>query len=193
MMTRELNNIFLTEPDNALLQLIQQGKKGAFDVLYERYSQRIFSYFFRMLWKNKVLAEDLTQELFLKIWKHATDFDTQKNFSTWMYSIANNMCKNEYRKHANRSKHLPTQQAELSMPAINLDEKKFREAVQDCTNALSEDKKTLYLLRFQENLTVPEISQILHLPEGTIKSRIFYLLKEMKEKLQPFQQMHVYP
>lgn len=192
-MMSAMNNTFLNETDQVLLQNIQQGNKGAFDILYARYSQRVFSYFFRMLWKNKELAEDLTQELFLKIWKHAAGFDIQKNFSTWMYSIANNMCKNEYRKAASVNKHVPTLQIEPSMPAVNPDIKKFREAVQECTNALTEDKKTLYLLRFQENLTVPEISQILNIPEGTIKSRIFYLLKEMKEKLQPFQHMHVYP
>jgi len=180
--------------DAQLLPLITTGNSMAFDELYFRYGQKIFSYFFRMLWKNKELAEDCTQDLFLKIIRHAEIFDQEKRFSTWLYSIAHNMCKNEYRKKEVRMNHLAiNRENPASVEAADPDMNRFRLAVQACSNALSEEKKSLYILRFTENLTVPEISSILSIPEGTVKSRIFYLLKEMKEQLKEFETLLVYP
>lgn len=179
--------------DEALVPLINKGHVAAFDELYSRYGQKMHSYFFRMLWKNRELAEDLTQDLFVKVIKHAEGFSAEKNFSTWLYSIANNMCKNEYRKKEVRSQHLQVVKPRESVDAVSPDMRRFREAVHNCTNELPEEKKALYILRFQENLSVPDISKILSIPEGTIKSRIFYLLKEMKHKLKEFETLSIYP
>ncbi|RYY48197.1 MAG: RNA polymerase sigma factor [Chitinophagaceae bacterium] len=179
--------------DDELMRLLQTGRNAAFDELYERYGQKLFSYFFRMLWKNRELAEDFTQELFIKLLKNINTYSLGTNLSTWLYSIANNMCKNEYRKHAVRSTHQQLQVVEQVADAVNHDMKKFREAVHQCTTELPEEKKALYILRFQENLAVRDISEIMGIPEGTIKSRIFYLLKEMKEKLKAFESLPIYP
>ena len=136
------------------------------------------------------MAEDLTQVLFVNLFRNAKDFDTSRSFSTWIYSIANNMCKNEYRKASNREKHdLQLKTTETVIPVNELDLQKFRVAVHDCMNELQEEKRSLFILRFQEHLSVPEISSIMNIPEGTIKSRLFYLLKEMKGKLLHFQSL----
>lgn len=179
--------------DEELLPLIADGDSLAFEEIYSRYGQRLFSYFFRMLWKNKELAEDFTQDLFLKLVKHAARFNIEKSFTTWLYSIAYNMCKNEYRKHEIRTIHVEAQKKNqfASTNEVNIDLQRFKEAVHKYVGELNEEKRTLYILRFQENLTVPNISEILHVPEGTIKSRIFYLLKEMKGKLKEFETVHI--
>ena len=180
--------------DEELLPLIAGGESPAFDELYHRYGQRLFSYFFRMLWKNKELAEDQTQELFLKVIHHAKKFDTSRSFSTWIYSIAHNMCKNEYRKEEVRMKHAAIKPNESITGNEKLvDLQRFRVAVSNCISRLNEEKKSLFILRFQEHLSVPEISTILNIPEGTIKSRLFYLLKDMKEELHQFKTLNVYP
>ncbi len=184
---------YKTLSDEALLSFLQKGNAMAFDELYGRYGQKIFSYFFRMLWKDKELAEDMTQDLFMKLIRHAQNFSADRNFFTWVYSIANNMCKNEYRKKEVRARHHQLQKPQLATDAVNPDMRRFREAVHHCTNELAEEKKALYILRFQENLTVPDISKILNIAEGTVKSRIFYLLKEMKEKLKEFETLSIYP
>lgn len=186
-------SIYQHYTDEELLPLLKNGGHAAFDELYKRYGQKMFSYFFRMLWKNKELAEDFTQDLFLKIINNADAYMEGRNFSTWLYSIANNMCKNEYRKQEVRSTHARQPVKEPSSDAVNPDMRRFREAVHSCTNQLPEEKKTLYILRFQENLSVPDISKIMNIPEGTIKSRIFYLLKEMKEQLKEFESLPIYP
>lgn len=180
--------------DEALLPLVAGKVAGAFDELYHRYGQKMFGYFFRMLWKDKEKAEDNVQELFLKVINHAKDFETGRSFSTWLYSIAHNMCKNEYRKQEVRMKHAKTLNTETTTPKEkNLDLQKFRVAVANCIGRLDEDKRSLFVLRFQEQLSVPQISSIMNIPEGTIKSRLFYLLKEMKNELQEFKTLHIYP
>lgn len=186
-------SIYQNYADEALLPLLKNGQHTAFDELYKRYGQKMFSYFFRMLWKNKELAEDFTQDLFVKLINNADAYLEGRNFSTWLYSIANNMCKNEYRKQEVRKTHGQLHRVETVSDAVNPDMRRFKEAVHNCTNELPEEKKALYILRFQENLSVPDISKIMNIPEGTIKSRIFYLLKEMKEKLKEFESLPIYP
>lgn len=180
--------------DEELIELIAGSENDAFAELYSRHGQKIFSYFFRMLWKDQNLAEDCTQELFMKLIHHAGSFQKDKSFSTWMYSIANNMCKNEYRKKEVRQNHIAmAPKKHPSAEAINPDHKRFKTALQHFVNSLSEEKRSLYTLRFHENLSVPEISSIINIAEGTVKSRIFHLMKEMKNELKEFQNLLTYP
>ncbi len=185
--------LYQANSDEELMQLISKNNGNAFDELYKRYGQKIFSYFFRMLWKDKELAEDCTQELFVKIFNHAASFDINKQFSTWMYSMASNMCKNEYRQHEMKSTKLKLVKEPSSMSPANPDMKRFKEAVHLSVQDLPEEKKQLYILRFQENLSVPQIAEIMNIAEGTIKSRLFHLMKEMKEKLNHFKNIITYP
>jgi RNA polymerase sigma-70 factor (ECF subfamily) len=183
-----------TQTDENLMGLVAKGSAKAFEELYLRYAQKMFGYFFRMLWKNKELAEDLTQELFVKLIKHAASFEPEKRFNTWFYSIANNLCKNEYRKAETKMKYKPNTQTGITgNMEEHTDRKRFKEAVADYIAQLTEEKKALYILRFEEQRSVPDISAILHINEGTIKSRIFYLLKDMKEQLHPFKNLLIYP
>ena len=180
--------------DEELVELIAAADNSAFTELYHRHGQKIFSYFFRMLWKDKNLAEDFTQELFMKLIRNAASFEKEKVFSTWMYSIAHNMCKNEYRKKEIRQQHLSmVAKQHPSAEAVNPDHKRFKNALQRFLQSLSEEKRSLYTLRFHENLSVPEISQIIEVPEGTVKSRIFHLMKEIKNELKEFENILTYP
>jgi RNA polymerase sigma-70 factor (ECF subfamily) len=185
--------LYQAESDEYLIERVAAGHAAAFDELYQRYGQKMFSYFFRLLWKNKELAEDATQELFVKIFKNAAGFETQRSFSTWIYSIASNICKNEYRQAEMKQSKLKLVRQPDAVPASNPDMKRFKEAVFSSVQELPEEKKLLYVLRFQENLSVPQISEIMNMPEGTIKSRLFYLMKEMKEKLHHFENLITYP
>jgi len=144
-----------------------------------------------MLWGNKALAEDSVQETFLKVIRYKENYDTAKSFSTWLYAIAYNICKNEYRKYEMKNKLSVAPEAEAAPSGEkNVDLKRFAGAVKKELNDMGEEKKTLFLLRFEEQLSVPEISRIMDVPEGTVKSRIFYLLKHMSEKLKNYQFIH---
>lgn len=182
------------ETDEELMRHLANGRSQAFDEIYARYGQKLFGYFYKMLWKEQQIAEDQTQELFLKLINNAEKFQQGRSLSTWMYSIAHNMCKNEYRKQEVRQKFSNMNpKKEQTISASNPDMRRFRIAVNDVVSALDEDKRSLFLLRFEEELSVPEISSILNLPEGTVKSRIFYLLREMKTQLIQFKSLPIYP
>src|SRR5690606_3276565 len=78
------------------------GKEKAFNEIYNRYSKPLFLFFYRRLYQENNKAQDFLQDLFLKLIEKAATFDSSKKFSTWIYTIAYNMCKNEYRAHAQK-------------------------------------------------------------------------------------------
>ena len=82
--------------DEQLMLQFSGGQKGAFDELYKRYASLMLSYFNRMLWRDREKAEDFMHDLFAKIIKDPSSFDATKNFKTWFYSVANNMCKTRF-------------------------------------------------------------------------------------------------
>jgi RNA polymerase sigma-70 factor (ECF subfamily) len=83
--------------DEELMQNIRQGNTGAFDELYRRYNRRLLLYFYRMLGGDSEKAQDFLQDLFLKIFEKNNLFRNEARFSSWIFTVAHNMCKNEYR------------------------------------------------------------------------------------------------
>ena len=172
------------------MPLIAAGNERAFEELYTRYSRPIHSYFFRMLRKDKEIAADFTQELFSKVFRHAEGFDVKRNFKTWLYSMAHNQCKNEYAKHEVRAEaRMTIATAEVHEHDRDMDRSKFEEALQDALSQLDETKRTTFELRFVHELSNPEIAETMGCSEGTVKSRIFYTLKELNGILQEYKEL----
>lgn len=172
-------------PDEELMQKIHQGSEAAFTELYTRYGTSLLRYFTRMLWGNRAMAEDFLHDLFLKIIHNPQQFDINRKFSTWAYSVAHNMCKNEYRKKQNQRldgievKHSQDLDRELDLLSAN-------EKLTMLLETLEEDDKTIFLLRYEEELSIAQISQVVFRPEGTVKSRLFYLRKNLAIALHEF-------
>ncbi|HYG14948.1 MAG TPA: sigma-70 family RNA polymerase sigma factor [Bacteroidia bacterium] len=187
--------------DEELMQRAGEGNSRAFDELYGRYSARLFTYFHRMLWKNKELAEDCLHRLFLKIIEKPELFNTEKNFKTWIYSAAHNMCKNEYRRmeqHKNAddtvqsgvgSESLINIKDDYPLPGNMLDNKLFMRSLENELDSLSENHRQTFTLRYFEHLSLKEIADIMECSEGTVKSRLFYALKQLADKLKPFKNL----
>ncbi len=175
-----------------IIQRVLSGDNLAYAELVRHYQRMVYTVCFRVL-RNMQDAEEATQDSFVKTYQHLAGFGGHAKFSTWLYSIANNMCKNEYRKNSIREKfqNMKVVQKHETNPKPDL--AGFKKALNDFTQSLSEEKKELYVLRFMENLTVPQIAEILDLPEGTVKSRIFYLLKELKDELKIYKGLLTYP
>lgn len=172
-------------PDEELMQKIHQGSEAAFTELYTRYSASLLRYFTRMLWGNPTMAEDFLHDLFLKIIHNPQQFDVNRKFSTWAYSVAHNMCKNEYRKKQNQRldgievMHARDLDRELDLFSAH-------ERLTLLLETLEEDDKTIFLLRYEEELSIAQISQVVFMPEGTVKSRLFYLRKNLAIALHEF-------
>jgi RNA polymerase sigma-70 factor (ECF subfamily) len=175
------------QTDEVLMSEIALKNHRAFETLYARYSKLVFSYFYRMLWKNRELANDMTQELFTKVVVNAPSFNTARPFKTWMYSIAHNMCKNEYAKNEIRQKaQMNIDQIEKNQSPFHMDLGAFKQKLEGLLQQLDEVKKETIELRFFQELSVPEIATAMNCSEGTVKSRIFYTLKDLQKELVEF-------
>ena len=172
--------------------LVGQHNQRAFEELYSRYGKLMYNYFYRMLWKEKEKARDFTQELFTKVYQKPHLYDPARPFKTWLYSIAHNMCKNEYakvevRKEAQQSLKADSQGITSPVAQKDMDRKTFMEKLGAVLAQLDEVKRETFELRFVQELSIIEISEIMHVSEGTVKSRLFYLLKDLNGKLKAFE------
>lgn len=166
--------------------MVHQGSKAAFTELYTRYSTSLLRYFTRMLWNNRTMAEDFLHDLFLKIIHNPQQFDVNRKFSTWTYSVAHNMCKNEYRKKQNQLR-LDGIEVKYSRDLDReLDIFSANEKLTRLLETLEDEDKTIFLFRYEEELSIAQISQIVFIPEGTVKSRLFYLRKQLAVELNEF-------
>ncbi len=172
--------------DEDLMTAIHQGHTEAFDVLYARYRKRLLYYFYRMLGNSNEKAVDFLQDIFIKIIERPDQFDTSRKFCTWLFSVAHNMCKNEYRRLAVRKNVLLDVNMDYSRGTGNHDEenRQLAEEIFNEINELEETEKTAFILYYREDFSVRDISQVLNLPEGTVKSKLFYTRKKISDKLQ---------
>lgn len=189
LLTRE--HITIESTDEELMEAISNGSQKAFGILYDRWSKIMLNYFYKMLWQDREKAEDFMQDLFTKIIHKPYLFNTTKSFKTWIYSVANNMCKNEYRKQdvrkgTNNNLNENISVAGTDSPDKQHDFNQFNERLKEELNELSDKHRKVFIMRFKQNLSIKEIAEIMQTSEGTIKSRIFYTLKQLSENLKEF-------
>ncbi len=175
------------ESDEVLMGLLMKRDKAAFEELYARYSGKMYYYFYRMLGRDREKAQDFTQDLFLKIITAPGSFDPAKRFSPWFYTLATNMCKNEFKRVSRKPLPLDEEQgSQCTVPddgCDDLDLAAFSEELYLHLDELNEEQKTVFLLRHGSGLSLKEIAEMLNSPEGTIKSRLFYAIKYLSSKL----------
>ncbi|MEM7368005.1 MAG: RNA polymerase sigma factor [Bacteroidota bacterium] len=182
---------YTSRSDEELMRCVAQGEEEAFEVLYQRYSGKMLSYFYRLLNQDEEKAQDMLQDLFMKLVEKPYLFDPSKRFSTWIYAIASNMVKNEYRsREVRKIMTRPDDWSKLSLAGIdsepNLDFRAFEHGLEDALKHLSAAHREVFVLRYQEELSIKEISEVMCCSEGTVKSRIFYSLRKLSRQLQAF-------
>lgn len=184
---------FANASDEELMLAIGRGDESAFDVLYGRYNKRLLYYFYRMLSRDEDKAQDFLHDIFLKILERPYLFETGRRFSTWVYSVAHNMCKNEYRRLSVRKTvdiDIDDSMACSDDILERLELEHFKRMLDVEIDGLDPEKRTTFILRYSENLSIREISDIIERPEGTVKSRLFYTLKVLSQKLTCFNPQH---
>lgn len=176
--------------DDELMQRVScKDDDRAFDLLYRRHARRLMGFFFRQLDRNEAVAADFTQDAFMRIWTARNKF-VGTNFRTWLFTIAFNLVKNHYR-HAEHQQHyeqfLALHQAvtEDSNVVESMDNEAFDRALRQELERMSPDSRLLFSLRFEEELSVPQIAEVMAIPEGTVKSRLHTLTQTLKKKLNP--------
>lgn len=173
--------------DQELMRIVQGGDYSPASEIYDRYSARIYNFAFRFL-KNAEAAEDATQEVFVKMLRHASQFHGDAKLSTWLFSITANWCRDYLRKADNKAKEaedvlvtLPAS-GELS-PERNLERRENEVRVQRALQTLTHEQREAILLSRYQGLSYAEIAQIAGCSEGAVKTRVFRAMETLKKAL----------
>lgn len=160
--------------DRELVSKVAGGDSEAFHRLYDRFADRVLRSATTIL-RNRHLAEEATQETMIALWKGASRFAGRSKVSTWLFGIARHRAYDLVRKEE-RGRRLPD--TPLSSPdpsnAILLHEK-----VMEALNGLSSNQREVVFLTFYEGLSYKEIAEILEIPQGTVKSRMFHAKRKL--------------
>jgi len=171
--------------DSAVVTAFLSGEERAFSELVDRYQTRLLNFIYRTI-GDRDRAEDLVQEVFIRVYRHLHRFDRSKKFSTWAYTIASNLAKNELR---NRSRNplvlfqtiQGTQEDDdrplqfedpTSRPDDMYRKRHLRELVEDTVSKLPEHHRQVFVLRELEGKSYEEIAEITNCNLGTVKSRL---------------------
>jgi RNA polymerase sigma factor (sigma-70 family) len=173
--------------DQELMRLIQAGDVSPAAEIFDRYSSRIYNFAYRFL-RNSEAAEDATQEVFVKMLKHANQFHGDAKLSTWLFSITANWCRDYLRKADNKAKE--AEEVLYSIPAPselapdrNLERRQDEQMIQKALAALTPEQREAILLSRYQGLSYAEIAQISGCSEGAVKTRVFRAMETLKKAL----------
>jgi RNA polymerase sigma-70 factor (ECF subfamily) len=171
--------------DEELVTAHLEGRPGAFQRLYNRYRDRLVHFITRKT-GDADRAQDLVQEAFIRVTRHLHRFDTTKKFSTWIYTIAGNLSKNELRNRSSDD-HRPIQFEDYSMKPDDLYRKRYlRRLVEDTVKTLPEHHQLVFRLRELEGKSYEEIAEITGVNLGTVKSRLHRARNSFAQRIEPF-------
>ena len=170
----------------------ERQDEKAFDELYSRHARRLMGFFLRAFRYDEDEAADACQETFLKVWQAAEQFNPTSAFRPWLYTIAYNLCRSRFRHSEQveryRAEQLATTADEyIDACELQLDNATLQRALVATLETLPPESRTLFALRFEEELGIAQVAQILGIPEGTVKSRLHRLLNYLKQKLHDYE------
>src|SRR5881296_4228431 len=187
------------DPDAALMLRVKQGDRSAFEELVDKYKQPVMNLVYRTL-PDATEAEDLAQHVFLQVFKSAGRYQVSAKFSTWLFTIARNLCLNEIRR---RSRHpadsmdathpeqadQPWQQFEdrkTPSPPDSLLQGELEAKIEQALAELPENQRTAILLCRQDELSYEDIAEVLGCSLSATKSLIHRGRETLKHKLKPY-------
>lgn len=184
-----------SDNEKILLKKARNGDIEAFELLIEDYQKKAFNVAYRMM-GNSEDANDLVQEALIRIFKSIKNFKEQSSFSTWVYRIVTNVCLDELRRRKNKFTISIDEDIQLEdgnvkrqiesegpTPEESLESKEIQDIVTKAIEELSNEHKTVIVLRDIQGFSYDEISDIMKCPEGTVKSRINRARKALREIL----------
>jgi len=203
MMNQLLQNSYLQQlkmdnqliySDEDLIKRFQDGDEQAYVELVNRYRDRLMNFVYRFT-SDSEQSEDIVQETLIKLYTHKHYYKKIAKFSTWIYTIAANYAKTELRKKKNRKitnlSQMSSDEKDYDLPSVQPDADQLIESeylekrIQSAINTLPLHFKTVIVLRDVQELSYDEISNIVEVPLGTVKSRInrarLQLQKELKD------------
>ena len=176
--------------DEQLMARAKADNDAAFEELYHRFARRLKGFFFLQLGGDEELAADATHDVFLRAYEARNRYQEGKSVSTWLFTIAYNICRNHYRSNAYEMQLLATLDAEPiseEQIEIQLDAAALDEALAQVLSELPPPLHQLFSLHYQEELTIPQVAEIVGIPEGTVKSRLHKTMNIIRKKLKRYE------
>jgi RNA polymerase sigma-70 factor (ECF subfamily) len=184
--------------DTDLVNAFLAGESRSFDILVDRYQARLLNFVYRIV-GDRERAEDLVQEVFIRVYRHLARFDRSKKFSTWIYTIASNLGKNELRNRSRNPLVLFTsitqgwedeeRPLEFEDPSSRPDDlfrkRHVKELVEQSVAQLPQHHREVFVLREIEGRSYEEIAEITHCNLGTVKSRLNRARSSFAEIIEP--------
>ena len=168
----------MSDRETALMLAIKRGDAGAFQELFEAYQKPLANFLYRMCW-NRTLVDDLVQEVFLRVWRAREQYEPTAKVSTYLFRIASNLWIN----HAEKKRESALGDADHpggESPEAPLERTEVQKAVKRAVEALPEGERLCLVLSEYNGLKYAEISEVLGIPVGTVKSRIFNAVQKLK-------------
>ena len=185
----------MEKSDEALMLQLQTGDSRSFDTLVKRWEKPLLNYCYRMV-NDIALAEDLRQEVFLRIYRSAKTYRPTAQFSTWMYRIATNLCLDTLAKHKRRKETPMTSYLESESggfdeklidpsdtPDVAAVKKEVEGRVRSALACLPEDQRVVVALRHYNGMKFHEIAEIVERPVSTVKSRMVAAMERLSKIL----------
>jgi len=188
--------------DEQLMQRFLEGDSRAFETLMNRHSRKLYNFILRKVGGNPEKAADILQDSFLRVVSKADSFQRHSKFTTWLYTIARNLCidaarKASYRQHARLDQPLSKSdeggatlgdKVASKSPGADVEtrDKRFREALTGALAKLPDEQREVFEMREFQGLKFREIADILSIPENTVKSRMRYALSGLRDSLKKF-------
>ena len=185
---------YLADPDVECMLKVKKGDRVAFEILMHKYYPRILNFVYRFL-GNRQLSEDLTQDVFLKVYKSARRYRPRSKFQTWLYTIAKNTCLNELRRNREQLASLDepvtfdarVPKKEISDPhadpAEEFFQKEKKSLIRAAINDLPGNQRIAVMLRRYENFSYVEIAETLNVTDKAVKSLLSRAKVNLKNKL----------
>jgi RNA polymerase sigma-70 factor (ECF subfamily) len=177
------------DDDAELIEACRRGQAVGYRTLYEKYGHRIYAFARRFL-SDEQHAEDVTQEVFVQVFRKLDGFRGESKFSTWLFRVTVNSCKNK-RRWVDRERRLDqrtyferTRAGEpAAPPERELGQRELRDEIERALNALTEEQRTLILLKGVKNLSYDEIGDVLGQSENQVRGKLYRARKVFRDAL----------
>jgi len=165
--------------DEELCRQLQAGNEAAMEALVHRHHRAVYAFLYRLT-GDAHTAEDLAQEAIIRLFTKVCSYRYPERFLPWLYTIAHNIYR-DWRKNAYQRKVVPVEQPEEPAAPLDLLERLTERAeVVRALASLDESHRTALVLRYYQDLTVPQIAKIEGVPEGTVKSRLATAIRRLQ-------------
>jgi RNA polymerase sigma-70 factor (ECF subfamily) len=171
--------------DEALIGRVASGDRAAMQALYARHSVRVYRFLLRLV-RDPTVAEDLVSDVFFDVWQQAGRFEARSSGTTWILSIARYKALSSHRGRRNVAldpEWAESIEDEADTPEVAAQKLSKAEALRRCLGELSPEHREVVDLVYYHERSVDEVSEILGIPEGTVKTRMFHARKRLSEIL----------